>query len=114
MKGDTAPRSMVPSTMILMLVRFPGCDGFFLRRTILNFSTNFDRLRFTLRAHGLRRLLRTANYISAPCGWEQGAKWDQVRVGSGEPSRGLLCFPAFLGEYSHGIENSTECTSLGL
>ena len=32
---------------------------------------------------GLRRLLRRADYISAPCGWEQGAKWDQIRVGSG-------------------------------
>ena len=32
---------------------------------------------------GLRRLLRRADFISAPCGWEQGAKWGQIRVGSG-------------------------------
>ena len=33
--------------------------------------------------HGLRRLLRRADYISAPCGWEQGAKWGYIRVRSG-------------------------------
>ena len=42
-----------------------------------------DRFRFALRAHGVRRYLRSANYISAPCGWEQGAEWDNTRVGSG-------------------------------
>ena len=48
------------------------------------------------------------NCISAPCGWKQGAKWDhirsdQVRVGSGEPSRGLFRFPAFCGLYTHKL-----------
>ena len=42
-----------------------------------------DRSRLTLHAHGLRRLLRRTNYISAPCGWERGAKRDHIRVGSG-------------------------------
>ena len=56
----------------------PGCDDFFFWH-----STILDRLRFALRAHGLRRLLRRANFISAPCGWEQGVKWDHIRVGSG-------------------------------
>ena len=29
--------------------------------------------------------------------------WDQVRVGSGKPKRGLLCFPAFYEEYSSKV-----------
>ena len=32
---------------------------------------------------GLRRLLGWAIFISVPCWWEQGTKWDQVRAGSG-------------------------------
>ena len=79
MEGD--PRSMVPSTITLMLGSIPG-----LRRFILFLHpTISDRLRFALRAHGLRRLPRRAikNYISAPCGREQGVKTDQVRVGLG-------------------------------
>lgn len=31
---------------------------------------------------GLRRLLRRATYNSAPCRWEKGAMWDQIRVES--------------------------------
>ena len=47
-------------------------------------STISDLLRFALRAHGLRRLLRRPSYIFAPCGWEQGARWDHILwVGSG-------------------------------
>ena len=67
MEGDVAPRSMVPST-ISMLGSFSGLRRFFLP--------------FTVHTHGLRRLLRRAKYISAPCGWEQGAKWAVLGTGT--------------------------------
>ena len=67
-------------------MQFPSCDGLrFSHPTIFDRSTVSDRLRLARRAHGL---------------WEQGAKWDYIRVGSGEPSRSLFCFTAFYGEYS--------------
>ena len=71
---------------------------YFSHPMILDRSTISDRLRFALRPHGLRRFLRRTGYIFAPCGWEQGAKWDHIRVGLEEPSRGLFCFPAFYGK----------------
>ena len=67
-EGDIALRSKVSSTMILMLGSIPGLGRFFFSShpTIFYRSTISDRLRFALRAHGLRRLLRRANYIYAP------------------------------------------------
>ena len=76
-----------------------------------------DRVRLALRAIGLRQFLRTASYISGPCGREQGINWDHIRAGSGpcgsgESSRACFLFPLLmeniprnLGIYS--MENST-------
>lgn len=36
---------------------------------------------------GLQRLLRTANYMPAPCGWEQDARWEGLTAGSRYGSR---------------------------
>lgn len=80
-----AARSTVSSSLYMVLC--PSAR--WLRRRFYLFfdhSTNLgnvDRLRFAIRVHSLRRVLRRANYISAPCGREQGAKWDHNRVGKG-------------------------------
>ena len=123
---NIAPRSMVHSFINMALGSIPRCCDVFFFLAIGDFTNlrNFDRLRFALRAHGLRRLLRRANYISAPCGWEQGAKWDHIRVGSGlggirGANKGLFSFPAsfcfplvFMGNiprtfYFYTVEDST-------
>ena len=103
MEGDIAPRFVVPSTTILMLGSIPGLRRFFCIRRFLPVRRFLDRLRFALRAHGFRRLLQRDYYISAPCGWEQGAKRDHIRVGSGlgwnQERQAGACFfvPAFDG-----------------
>ena len=101
---------MVPSTMSSMLGSTPVCDAFciFCIRRDFYLSTISDRLRSTRRARGLRRLLRRAEYISAPCGWEQGAKWSHIRVGSGpdgirRAKPGTVLFTRFKGECSEKL-----------
>ena len=98
--------------MILMPGSIPGLRRFFfLHPTMFDRSTISDRLRFALRAHGLRQLLRKANSICAPCGREQGAKWDHIGVGSGpggirRAKQGSVLFYRF-ETYSQKPENST-------
>ena len=114
---SSAPWSMVPSTMISILGSIPGLRHFFLlfHPTFFHRSTISDRLRFELRAHGLRRLLIIFLHLvggrRVPNGIASG--WDQVPMGSGEPSRVLFCFPAVLENIPrnscfHHMETSTD------
>ena len=72
MEGDTAPRSVVPSAMILILGSIPGLPRLFfstifcIRRFLIIYSSIFT---LALRAHGLRR-----HYSFVPCGWEQSCQ----------------------------------------
>lgn len=56
---DIAPRSMVPSSVIMELVRFLRvfATTFCFQMPIFDRSTTFYRLRFVLRAHGLQSVL---------------------------------------------------------
>ena len=58
---------------------------------------------------GLRR-----QYNLAPCGWEQGAEWDQVRVGSDHVRElVIVCLPPFsYGEVLQKFLRSTKRRTL--
>ena len=106
-EGDISPPSMVPSTMILMLSSISG-----LQRFLVILHPMILTVRRFLAVYGLRFALMASG---GSCGGQLiflhlvgGSRelngithgWDQVRVGSGKPKRGLLCLPAFYEEYS--------------
>ena len=94
-EDDISLRFMVPNTLVFWRVQFQGCDDFFFHPTIFSRSTILTVNDCgASRSRPLRRLLRRANYTSAPCGWEKSIKRDhiihvedQVRVGSGGESK---------------------------
>ena len=64
--GDVALQFIVPCTMISRLFSIPGLRRIFFHPTIFHRSTMISdrsRLRLALRGHGLRRLLRRADYF---------------------------------------------------
>ena len=108
--GDLAPGSMVPSTMISMLgfnTRVATLFSFFHRTilTVRRFLTVYGS-RFALTASGGSWggqiiFLHLVGGNRVPNGITSG--WDQVRMGSGEPSRVLFCFPALMENISRKL-----------
>lgn len=98
------------SSELMVLVRFEG------GRDDLVYSNSRFWAVYTSR-FALTRVPRRANCIYSPCGWDQGARWGHIWVGSGSSgirraNKCLYCFADCVWGIFPELSSSTTCKTL--